>query len=439
MDLGKLKNIANSVVKSVNGIGGNSTAAKPATKPAAKPTAKPIVKQIVTMENGIKCELEKVPLGEVYTKVDGTKARKVIKMPEKIDTMAAMKGLLGQLAPATTPAMNVLLQNQLQVLDSVQNASMTLMAIDTMVFSLSKALQKTNNEDEKTTLRDNFSMLIQSFLFFTEAKLMYAIDTNKQEALNLLSEAGDMLSQCMSEAAFAAVGASQAAGKKIVDKVSTIAVKNVFATKADGTTFLGKFMQLLGNKKIVEDKKLEFEKMVRDMFITFDNCADIIGPSILINNLLLRYANDLALKYETKKFTGLGDRVSTFAPKRTLLLKKADMDADFVRLVIADVTSDERAARIAYEHEQEELKDYQEKLKKAGLFAHSRKEELRVAISQQEKDIKVKRDRWEIFDMRKQKMDQLLAPINADVDAFRRKYIDIANKYAVNTLTINCK
>lgn len=426
MDLGKLKDVANSVAKTVNGLGGNTSASKPPAKPVAKP--------MVTRENGTKCELDKVPLGEIYTKADGTKARRVIKMPEKIETMDAMKGLLGQLAPATTPAMNVLLQNQLQVLDSVSNASMTLMAIDTMVFSLSKALQKTNNEDEKLTLRDNFSMLIQSFLFFTEAKLMYAIETNKQEALNLLSEAGDMLGKCVAEAAFAAVSASEAAGKKIAEKASAIAVKNVFATKADGTTFLGKFIQLLGNKKIVEDKKLEFEKMVRDMFVTFDNCADIIGPNILINNLLLRYANDLTLKYEAKKFSALGDRVSTFAPKRTLLQKKAGVDADFVRIVIADVTSDEQAARIAYEHEQEELKDYQEKLKNTGLFAHSRKEELRAAISQQEKDVKTKRDRWEIFDMRKQKMDQLLAPINAEVDAFRRKFTDIANKYAVNTL-----
>lgn len=434
MDLGKLKDIASKVSEVANAASKSQEPVKKTTT-AVKPTAKPKSDSpMVIKENGTKCPLDQVSLGEIYTKEDGSKARKLMKMPDTVDSMAGMQSLLRQLAPATTPAMTLLLQNQLQVLESVNNASMTMMAMDNMVFSLSKAVQSTNNEEEKIILRDNFSMMIQSFLFFTEAKLMFAVESNRQEALNLLSDAGDILTKCIAEAATAAATAAANSGKKIADKVVAPMVKNIFSSPSEGPSFLGKFLSFLGNKKIIEEKKQEFYKMISNMFPLFDQYSELIGPNILINGLLLRYANDLALKYETKKLATLGNRIDAFAPKKSLFQKREEMDVDFVRFVIADVESDAKAAKRAYENDQEELKEYKAELDSLGLFALRRKEELKEKIAKQEKEVKQKRDLWEVQDMRKQKLDQLLAPINADVDALRRQYTTIANKYATNGL-----
>ena len=110
----------------------------------------------------------------------------------EIDSIDSLNSYLETLQVSASPVVMKVLQSQMQVLKYVQSPTMTLMAVDNVMQCLYNAL-KTAEDDKKELLRECFASLLQSFIFVTEARLRYEIDSNREEAIRLLADAGDLL------------------------------------------------------------------------------------------------------------------------------------------------------------------------------------------------------------------------------------------------------
>lgn len=400
---------------------------------------------IVTLLDGSKAKKKDVPIGEAYINEEGQKVRKLIKQPVAIESTEQMKSWLNQLSPHTSPAISVAIDSQLQVLDNVFSASLAGMAIDNMLFALQKALQCASTEMERVSLCDNFCMMIQSFVFINEAKLLYASEENRMEAANLLGQAGSRMMTCainigmsainfaqMSAVADVADSGAKAAANTLSKKITTSTVppiaKNPFEG-AEGDKLLGDLVKSLAKKKILDEKRAEFDKMMGNLFPMFARYSEMIGPSVLITGLLERYADKLVKDFETKRYNGLFSRTKDFQPPKKFLTSAPPTDYDYVRALEIEINAEAMAAANALKQEREELEEYKSELKKTGLFKKERREHLSERIRAQEDVIKQQRDIAEVAENTRYKLEQLLAPVKADVEAYSKKLKSVVDKY----------
>ena len=164
-----------------------------------------------------------------------------------IDSLSSMSSLLNSIKPKSSPAVVQALQCQLQILNFVQSPTMSGMVIDNMIMSLYKSLQMAS-EQEKQGLRDAFSSMIQSFVFFSEAQLRYEDANDQQEALKLLDNAGQFLSDSVMTVTNLATGGLTGAANYVV--------KNVFGSdqKKSSVSFLAQLASMIGKKKQIQQK-----------------------------------------------------------------------------------------------------------------------------------------------------------------------------------------
>lgn len=218
-----------------------------------------------------------------------------------INTLDGMSSFLQDMqGNQCTPSAMQALQSQIQVLNFVKSPALTGMAVDTMVMCLYKAIQSAINDTEKDAVRESFALMIQSFMFFNEAQLQYEINSNKEEGMQLLTQAGDVLSKSV-----VSVAALVASGGVAAASVGNVVVKNVFARQNGQQSFFGKLISFIGDKKRVEEKKKQHFDSLKNTFTTFDRYAEIIGPSIVIHGMLERYARKLVEKFEEEKYSYL--------------------------------------------------------------------------------------------------------------------------------------
>lgn len=95
----------------------------------------------------------------------------------------------------------MVLQQQLQVLKYVESYAMSGMVIDNIIVCLYKALELAESEMEKNAVRESVSALLQSILFMSEAKQQYDIKKNKEEAIEMISNAGNLISDSVTAVA----------------------------------------------------------------------------------------------------------------------------------------------------------------------------------------------------------------------------------------------
>ncbi len=222
--------------------------------------------------------------------------------PVVIDSLDGMQTWLQSFEATAKPAALQTLQQQIQVLSFVQSPSMTGMAVDTMLASLNRALKYAESEVEKDEIRESFTSMIQNFMFFSEARLQYAIESNKQETAKLLSTAGEMLSHSVKGVASLAAGGRAA--------TAGVVIKNVFSTPAVQKKFFSAVAAWIGNKTGLEKKEREYNEMLANLFDTLDMYASLIGPSIVVHGMLKRYIPWVMKDYRRKKFKLISDRMA---------------------------------------------------------------------------------------------------------------------------------
>ena len=182
---------------------------------------------------------------------------------------------------------------------------MTLMVIDNLMVCLYKALKEVEDNQQKEKLRESFASQLQSFIFITEARLRYEIDNNKDEAIRLLADAGDMLMSSINSTAMMVVPMTGSV------KIGHVLPKmvNVLAEQNAQRSFLGRLIMAKGKRTIIEEKKAEFDKTLNYIFDALDNYAELIGPSILLHGMLRRYADELLERYKISQYETVAKKI----------------------------------------------------------------------------------------------------------------------------------
>lgn len=222
-----------------------------------------------------------------------------------INTLDGMSSWLQKLqTDQTSPSAMQALQSQMQVLNFVKSPTLTGMAVDTMIMCLYKAIQSSTNETEREAVRESFALMIQSFMFFNEAQLQYEINSNKEEGIQLLSQAGDILSKSV-----VSVATLVASGGAAAPQIANVVVGNVFGQQNEQQCFFGKIVSYIGEKERIEERKVQHIDSLNNAFTTFDRYASMIGPSIVLHGMLERYGKQLIENFEEQKTKYIIDKV----------------------------------------------------------------------------------------------------------------------------------
>lgn len=245
-------------------------------------------------------------INAIQSKTDSLNTSEQEDKKTEIDSIDSLSGYIQSLQPDASPSVMMALQSQLHVLKFVQSPTMTLMAVDNILVCLYKALKSADNNEEKTVLRETFCSLLQSFIFITEARLRYEIDSNREESVRLLADAGDMLMSSVSSTASLVVPI--AAGIKMGNALPKMV--NVLASNTEQNGFLGRLIMAKGKKAQIEEKKQEFDKTLCYIFETLDNYSELIGPSIQLHGMLKRYADGLVERYTKEQYASVAKQIN---------------------------------------------------------------------------------------------------------------------------------
>ena len=217
-----------------------------------------------------------------------------------ISTIDGMKTWLTNLGQDTTPALMQTLQMQLQVLKHIQSPSMTGMALDNMILCLSKAVNTVQNDTELANIREAFASMLQNYFFMQEANMRCVQLRNKEEGYQLLTQAGEMLSDAVTKTAAALSG-------NVLDMTTTV-VHNIFESEAVQKGYINNLFKWIGDKSQLKAKEKEFNQTLEMLFDTLDLHAALLGPSILIKGMLARYRKTILEYHQNEKLQMYIDR-----------------------------------------------------------------------------------------------------------------------------------
>ena len=383
-----------------------------------------------------------------------SKAEKTESSTDVIDSLDGLSNYLHALQPDASPAVTMALQSQLQVLQYVQSPTMTLMVVDNVMVMLHKALKSAESDEQREALRESFASLLQSLVFVTEARLRYEVDSNKEESVRLLADAGDMLMNSVSSTAMMVVPV--AAGVKVGKALPRMV--NVLSAQNEQKGFLARLMMVKGKKAIIEEKKAEFDKTLNYIFDTLDSYAELIGPSIQLHGMLKRYADGLLERYKMAQYDIVakriseneGSRLEMFANTATQCLETTD-ESTGIKLFIkafADLTHTRKVLDYdsvsnilralhseleGYEAQNRQIDDYiiatESEFKSASFLQFGRKNELQTKIEEY-RSLKLSIDN-QILDCRQRIniVSDIIEPINESIQQYGEHLQQVVQKF----------
>lgn len=368
-----------------------------------------------------------------------------------IDSVDSLNCYLQSLQADASPAVMMALQSQLQVLKYVQSPSMMLMAVDNIMLCLHKALKSAEDETTKENLKETFTTLIQSFIFAIEAKLRYEIDSAREESIQLLAEAGDLLMSSVTSTAMMVVPV--AAGQKVGNALPKMV--NVFAQNAEQKSFLGRLIMVKGKKALIEEKKAEFDKTLNYIFEELDNYSALVGPSIQLYGMLKRYADGLTERYAMAQYESVKNQINdkesvkldafvdTMLSQNDTVVKVKTLFKTVSQVTKSQTLHDYESIRNIKRSLQSELKNYdsqiekidveivglEAELSKTSLLQISRKGELQKAIAAH----KAERARIDQAAMEYRNkltvVSDIIDPINEKIENYTNNLYRIVEKY----------
>lgn len=354
-----------------------------------------------------------------------------------ISSVAGMENWLKTLTPEASPAAAQALQSQINVLNFIQSPAMSGMAVDSMLMCLEKAMKLSTTQQQKEESRETFAMMIHNFMFFSEARLRYVADQNKQEASQLLAEAGNMLVKSVTGVAGMALtgGASAAA-------IGNVVIKNVTSSSEFQSGFFGKLASWLNNKALIQEKKAEFIQALKDLFASMDSYSDLIGPSILVHGMLARYSNQLITEYKIEKYAPLKKRIlanpdlytSGTSALNVITSVKKDVVCDFeyISSLVTTAAADCAAATNKVADTEAKINDLKKQISSLSLLQMSKKRELKEECEVLEMNLRMYKMNIDAANGRKRAIEALLPDAEAiklDVDTYKAHLKSIADKF----------
>lgn len=229
--------------------------------------------------------------------------------PIEINTIQQLNKWISSVQPDSNSSVGLLMQAQFQALNQIETSILSGMVIDNILVCLYKALEIVSSEHEKREIRESFAAMLQSVIFISEARLQYEIKKNKEEAIQMLSSAGNLISQSVNGATGILVtmtGAGAVArGTKVVKGIAKTAqctqmlpiINNVVTPKLLEVGTLSHLLSAKKKQAAIEERMKDHTQMLKNLFKTLDRYSDMIGPSIQIHGMLSRYSEQLNDQY----------------------------------------------------------------------------------------------------------------------------------------------
>ena len=374
-----------------------------------------------------------------------------------IDSVDSLNGYLQSLQPEASPAVVMALQSQLQVLKYVQSPTMTLMVVDNIMVCLHKALKLAENDSVKESLKETFASLLQSFIFATEARLRYEVDSNREESIRLLSDAGDLLMSSVSSVATMVVPI--AAGAKIARNLPKM--DNVLASNVEQKSFLGRLILAKGKKELIEEKQQEFDKTLNYIFETLDTYHELVGSSIQLHGMLKRYADLLVERFAMTNYATVASRINKNEVSKLETLidcsahtvdavikrdiaggikgifqlftevakKPAEFDYNTVRNICRSLQSELEGYQAQIQQLDKYIADAEAEMAAASFLQFGRKKELQTTIDGYKQQQKTLNDQILDCNQRLNIVRDIIEPVNESIEQYSANLYRIVEKY----------
>ncbi len=249
-----------------------------------KDLTKDVVSEVIGTDENDEVDKDNLALQEDTEEAQSTPV-KMTGTPKEINSLDQMGAWLTSLENSATVSVQEALKAQMQVIKFIQSPTLVDSTLDTLILSLKKSLKKASDEDEKEHLRESFSIMIQNYVFFFDARMQYAINENKDEARQIFLQAGEMLSNSVKDVALMAVS-----GKKKIE-VATVVVHNLFDANDNKSAFnlFNRLWKWWKKDEIITKKREEFYVTLYNICKKLGKYQSLIGESMLINGMIERY------------------------------------------------------------------------------------------------------------------------------------------------------
>lgn len=211
----------------------------------------------------------------------------------EISSIEDMTCFLEELQEHASDSVESAIKAQLHVIRFIQSPTLVDTTLDTLILNLKNSLDLSESKSETIKLKSQFSLMIQNYIFFLDARLQSEINDNQKESQKLLEEAGTMLSKSVVDVAELYVTAGTSSLKKFAGRVI---VKNVFAINENQNqkqNIIGRLIGFWNKEKNTAKKKDDFYKTLFNTIKKLDKYSDYIGTSLLINGMIERYSSDI--------------------------------------------------------------------------------------------------------------------------------------------------
>lgn len=379
-----------------------------------------------------------------------------------IDTIDKLEEWIAVTQTEASKPAALVLQQQLQVLNYVQSPAMSGMVIDNIIVCLYKSLELAETDADKEAIRGSVASLLQSVLFMAEARLQYDVKNNKEEAVEMISSAGNLISDSV-----AAVASMLTPVPGAKTRVMVPVVKNILSSQAIQGGFFAHLLSAKKKQEIIDEKIKEHNTMLENLFATFDRYYDLIGPSIQIHGVLSRYIKQLTEQFRetqykeiesyttqfTRQVNSMMDEVSTsvkaslgnsmyervakgvigvVAAIANANKKPETLDFNEIKHLSSTLHSRYDALEDKLNLAQKEIEVKEQGLKDAGIFQRSLKSDLAKKIEQLKKEVsKIEKELIDLKEKR-QIVDNIIEPVSHKIKEYSANLSRIAERYAIN-------
>lgn len=379
-----------------------------------------------------------------------------------IDTIDKLEEWIAVTQTEASKPAALVLQQQLQVLKYVQSPAMSGMVIDNIIVCLYKSLELAETDADKEAIRGSVASLLQSVLFMAEARLQYDVKNNKEEAVEMISSAGNLISDSV-----AAVASMLTPVPGAKTRVMVPVVKNILSSQAIQGGFFAHLLSAKKKQEIIDEKIKEHNTMLENLFATFDRYYDLIGPSIQIHGVLSRYIKQLTEQFRetqykeiesyttqfTRQINSMMDEVSTsvkaslgnsmyervakgvigaVAAIANANKKPETLDFNEIKHLSSTLHSRYDALEDKLNLAQKEIEAKEQGLKDAGIFQRSLKSDLAKKIEQLKKEVnKIEKELIDLKEKR-QIVDNIIEPVSHKIEEYSANLSRIAERYAIN-------
>ena len=379
-----------------------------------------------------------------------------------IDTIDKLEEWIAVTQTEAAKPAALVLQQQLQVLKYVQSPAMSGMVIDNIIVCLYKSLELAETDADKEAIRGSVASLLQSVLFMAEARLQYDVKKNKEEAVEMISSAGNLISDSV-----AAVASMLTPVPGAKTRVMVPVVKNILSSQAIQGGFFAHLLSAKKKQEIIDEKIKEHNTMLENLFATFDRYYDLIGPSIQIHGVLSRYIKQLTEQFRETQYKEIESYTTQFTRQVNSMMdevctsvkaslgnsmyervakgvigavaaianankKPETLDFNEIKHLSSTLHSRYDALEDKLNLAQKEIEAKEQGLKDAGIFQRSLKSDLAKKIEQLKNEVnKIEKELINLKEKR-QIVDNIIEPVSHKIEEYSANLSRIAERYAIN-------